>query len=54
MKEMNGKLVEGKNIEVNRHEKKDKREVGPQKFNNLFVKNLPKGTDDNKLKELFQ
>jgi polyadenylate-binding protein len=52
---MNDKEINGKKIEVVRHEKKDKRETtGPSKFNNLFVKNLPKGTDDAALKKLFQ
>jgi polyadenylate-binding protein len=51
---MNEKEIRGKKIEINRHEKKDKREpTGSAKFNNLFVKNLPQGTDDAKLKELF-
>lgn len=51
---MNDKEIRGKKVEINRHEKKDKRETtGAAKFNNLFVKNLPVGTDDVKLKELF-
>lgn len=51
---MNDQEVKGKKLEINKHEKKDKREPqGSTKFNNLFVKNLPKGTDDAMLKELF-
>lgn len=52
---MNEKDIKGKKIEINKHEKKEKREVlgGSTKFNNLFVKNLPKGTDDAKLKDMF-
>lgn len=49
----------GKKLEVSKHNKKDKKKpenpVAPTavKRNNLFVKNLPEGTDDVKLKELF-
>jgi RNA recognition motif-containing protein len=51
---MHEKDIRGKKVEINRHEKKEKREpAGSTKFNNLFVKNLPPGTDDTKLKELF-
>lgn len=50
---MNEKELRGKKIEINRLEKRDKRDFAPTKFNNLFVKNLPKGTDDAKLRELF-
>ena len=51
---MNQAEIRGKKIEINRHEKKATRENPQQtKFNNLFVKNLPKGTDDEKLKGLF-
>lgn len=51
---MNDTEFHGKKLEINKHEKKDKREqTGLSKFNNLFVKNLPKGTDDNKIKEMF-
>jgi RNA recognition motif-containing protein len=48
--------LKGKKIEINKHEKKDKRESigGATKFNNLFVKNLPIGTDDAGLKLMFQ
>lgn len=54
MEGLNDKEVKGKKIEINKHEKKDKRETpATTKFNNLFVKNLPKGTDDAKLKEMF-
>jgi polyadenylate-binding protein len=45
--------VKGKKIEIDKLLKKDKRDIGPTKFNNLFVKNLPKGTDDAKLRDLF-
>jgi len=39
---MNEKEIRGKKVEINRFEKKDKRETtGAAKFNNLFVKNLP-------------
>ena len=51
---LNDKEFNGKKIEVNKHEKRDKREPNASvKFNNLFVKNLPAGTDDAKLKDLF-
>lgn len=50
---MNEFELNGKKIEVLKHEKKDKRETLVSKFNNLFVKNLPSGTDDNKLKDMF-
>lgn len=50
---MNDKEIRGKKIEINKHEKKDARKSQPTKFNNLFVKNIPKGTDDAKLKEMF-
>jgi hypothetical protein len=44
---MNEKEIHGKKVEVHKHEKKDKRDTQvTAKFNNLFVKNLPKGTDD--------
>lgn len=51
---LNEKDIKGKKIEIQRHEKKDKREHQVNtKFNNLFVKNLPQGTDDAKLKAMF-
>jgi hypothetical protein len=40
---MNKKELNGKEIEVAFHEKKDQRKP---KFNNLFIKNLAPGTDD--------
>lgn len=51
---MQDKEVNGKKIEINKHAKKEKNkgEVAKQ-FNNLFVKNLPEGTDDQNLKEMF-
>ena len=51
---MHKKDLKDKKIEVLVHEKKNKRDIQPSaKYNNLFVKNLPKGTDDAKLKEMF-
>lgn len=51
---MDGFDLKGKKLELNKHEKKDKREAQTAaKFNNLFVKNLPKGTDDNALSTMF-
>ena len=51
---MNLYQIKDKKIEILLHEKKDKREVQPQaKFNNLFVKNLPKDTDDEQLGGMF-
>lgn len=48
MAALQGMELNGKKIEINKHEKKDKRDtLATIKFNNLFVKNLPKGTDDN-------
>jgi polyadenylate-binding protein len=46
--------LRGKKIEIDTHEKKEKREPLNTKFNNLFVKNLPKGTDDPQLKSMFE
>jgi len=51
---MNSHEIKGKKLEINKHEKKDKREPFiAAKFNNLFVKNLQKGTDDNALRTMF-
>lgn len=56
---INNLELKGKKLEVSKHNKKDKKKpenpVAPTvvKRNNLFVKNLPEGTDDAKLKELF-
>lgn len=51
---LNNSELKGKIIEVTKHEKRDKREPTTNvKFNNLFVKNLPAGTDDEKLKDIF-
>jgi RNA recognition motif-containing protein len=47
---MNEKEVKGKKLEINPFEKKDHRKPQVIKFNNLFVKNLPKGTDDDALR----
>lgn len=44
----------GKKLEVIKHEKKEQRGEKIQKYNNLFVKNLPKDTDENKLRDLFK
>lgn len=38
--------INGKKIEVISHQKKDKRENTQQKFNNLYVKNFAKGTNE--------
>lgn len=46
MSALSDKEINGKKIEILKHEKKDKRDHAPAKYNNLFVKNLPKGTDD--------
>lgn len=43
---MNGKELNGKTIEVTKHEKKNQRGASSQKFTNLFIKNLPQGTDE--------
>lgn len=50
---LNGEEVKGKKLDINIHEKKDLRKPQQVKFNNLFVKNLPKNTDDAALKDLF-
>ena len=50
---MNGQTWNGKELEVVIHTKKDKRETTNTKFNNLFVQNLPAGTNEAKLKEMF-
>lgn len=57
--EGNGSELAGKKIEVMIHQNKkerygDSQQVArPEKFNNLYVQNLPKGTDDAKLNEMF-
>eukprot|EP00350_Pseudokeronopsis_sp_OXSARD2_P007899 CAMPEP_0170543294 /NCGR_PEP_ID=MMETSP0211-20121228/2456_1 /TAXON_ID=311385 /ORGANISM="Pseudokeronopsis sp., Strain OXSARD2" /LENGTH=209 /DNA_ID=CAMNT_0010846629 /DNA_START=553 /DNA_END=1183 /DNA_ORIENTATION=+ len=51
---MNGKEMKGKQIEVNAHQKKEKRENITQKFNNLFVKNFPKDTTEEVLRDMFK
>lgn len=43
---LNGYELKGKKIDIDIHEKREKREPLTSKFNNLFVKNLPAGTDD--------
>lgn len=43
---LNGQELRGKKIEIDTHEKREKREPQTTKFNNLFVKSLPAGTDD--------
>jgi polyadenylate-binding protein len=50
IEKMNKQTINGKEIDVFILEKKSSRK---QKFNNLFVKNLPSGIDDEKLKEMF-
>mmetsp|Transcript_29926 Transcript_29926/g.22180 ORF Transcript_29926/g.22180 Transcript_29926/m.22180 type:complete len:99 (+) Transcript_29926:599-895(+) len=50
---MNGIELKGKALEVNCHQKKDKREVVQQKFNNLFVKNFPRETTEEGLRNMF-
>lgn len=54
---MNGQELSGKKLEINKLERKDKRDPkengGPAKYNNLFVKNLPVGTSDQQLHVLF-
>ena len=53
---MNGQELQGKKLEINKHEKKDTREKDPnvvKKFNNLFVKSLPEGTSNEQLAALF-
>ena len=47
-------VLKGKTLEIDTHEKKDKREPVSMKYKNLFVKNLPKGTDDSQLKKMFE
>lgn len=46
--------MKGKKIEIDTHEKREKREPQISKFNNLFVKNLPTGTDDAQLAKMFE
>jgi len=56
---VNNYELKGKKLEVSKHNKKDKKKpessapVVVAKKNNLFVKSLPDGTDDAKLKDLF-
>ncbi len=51
--EMNNKEIEGKEIEVMTHEKKDARPSEP-KFNNLIVSNLTPEIDDAKFEAMFK
>lgn len=57
VKALNGVELNGKKLEVLKHEKKDKSKVtepsAPILKNNLFVKNLPENTDDAKLTAMF-
>jgi len=52
---LNGQSLSGKAIEVLPHQKRSDRNLDGQssRFTNVFVKNLDKGTDDAKLKQLF-
>ena len=54
IEKVQGHEMNGKKLEVTRHEKKDQRADKSQIYNNLFVKNLPKNTDENKLKDMFK
>lgn len=54
IEEMNGVELKGQKLAVNKHEKKETRPGQQPKFNNLFVGNLPAGTDEEKLRSLFQ
>jgi RNA recognition motif-containing protein len=51
---MNGAELKGQKLAVNKHEKKEARGGQQPKFNNLFVGNLPAGTDEAKLQNLFK
>lgn len=57
MKALNGVELNGKKLEVLKHEKKDKTKAAEPATtvlkNNLFVKNLPENTDDAKLTAMF-
>lgn len=53
LKGLNDREVNGKKLEINIHEKRDSRKPQEKRYNNLFVKNLPKGTDDEGLRKLF-
>jgi len=50
----NGSNLGDKEVTVMKHEKRNVRPQTEQRFTNLFVKNLEQGTDDQKLKEMFQ
>lgn len=50
---MNNVELKGQKLSVNKHEKKEIRGGQQLKFNNLFVGNLPTGTDEAKLQALF-
>jgi polyadenylate-binding protein len=58
VKALHGCELNGKKLEVVKHEKKDKSKAAepsaPVLKNNLFVKNLPENTDDAKLKGMFE
>ena len=41
IEKLNGSDLEGKKLEVSRHEKKEYRTDKSSRFNNLFVQNLP-------------
>jgi polyadenylate-binding protein len=51
---LNGHEFRGKKIDIEIHEKREKREQLTTKFNNLFVKNFPAGTDDQQLTKMFE
>jgi hypothetical protein len=46
---MNNHELHGKKIEVVQFVNHTKRQPGESKFNNLYVKNIPTGTTDEKL-----
>lgn len=54
IEKLDGHELNGKKLEVVKHEKREARADKTQKYNNLFVKNLPKDTDDNKLRDMFK
>lgn len=52
--EQNNKLeIQGKTVEITTHLTKDKRKGEEKRFLNIYVQQLPEGTDDEALKAMF-
>lgn len=51
---MNGQEWKDKKLEVTVHEKREQRGNQQPKYTNLYIKNLPQGTDEQELQKMFQ